>query len=84
MYNRLRLDKRENIAQEVRIIASNIKQVSELLLSLNCLCGSLFKELAMADLLLLLALDGGLKCFYSAFMRSYAGHTLLNFKILLI
>ena len=84
MYNRLRHDKREDIAQEVRIIASYIKQVSELLLSLNCLCGSLFKELAMADLLLLLALDGGLKCFNSAFMCSNVGDALLNFEILLI
>ena len=38
----------------------------------------------MAGLLLLLALDGGLKCFYSAFMSGYVGDALLNLNILFI
>ena len=84
MHHWLRLDKREYVDQEVSIIASNIKQVIDFLLSFDGLLLGYFKEFAMADLLLLLALDGGLKCFNSAFMCSNVGHALLNFKILLI
>ena len=84
MRNLLWLKKCVKIEQEVSIIAFNIIIVKDFPLSLDCLLFYFFKKLTMTDLLLLLALDGGLKCFNSAFMRSYVCYTLLNFEILLI
>ena len=82
MRNLLWLKKCVKVEQEVSIIASNIIIVKDFLLSLDCLLFNFFKKLTMTGLLLLLALDGGLKCLNSVFMSSYVCHTLLHFEIL--